>query len=90
MKERISDGQRWGRWVYRQETNILAIEHPTGPAVYDIDLDRCGGQVEILDWIFHVSKKVWVTEEDLGHLVRALQACLMDLPRIPEDTRGSN
>ena len=74
-RKKIADGERWGRWVYRAHKNSLCIEEPPQDR-YNVDLDRCDDQVEVLDWIVHMSRKYWVTDADLANLVRALDACL--------------
>ena len=86
MFQEVYDGQMWGRWVYRRANNTLLIEEPVQDQ-YAVHLDPCTNQVEVLDWIVQVSSELWATENDIGHLVRAMEACLgiRGLPRTPED-----
>jgi hypothetical protein len=65
-------GDRWGPWVYQARTQELW--HATED--YAIDLERCGSCAELLETIFHVSAKAWMTREAIGHLIQALSDLL--------------
>lgn len=86
MKQQVHDGQRWGKWVFEKERNVLVC-YEDGRNMYDVDLDSCTNQIEVLDWIVHISDKAPYSEADIGHLVRALESCLAirGLPRTPEE-----
>ncbi len=43
---------------------------------YYVDLDTCRTSAEMLDWIFQVAGKAGISTEDLGYLVRDLDALL--------------
>lgn len=62
------DWQR--RWTYDADNLTLNIKSPGG--VYDVDLEQCNDAAEVLDWIVQVSHKTWVSREDVGLLVDAL------------------
>ncbi len=65
------DGDRWGRWTYHAEAQVLAFVEPWD---YEVDLRSARTDAERWDWARHLAGKVWVTDEDLGALVRALRA----------------
>lgn len=44
--------------------------------LYKIDLVRCNTSAAILDIIIQMSRKMWMTREDVGHLVEALDDLL--------------
>jgi hypothetical protein len=69
---RPRQGDRWGPWVYHARSRELWHEDEG----YAIDLDRCGSCAGLLDTIFHVSGKAWMTHEAIGHLVEALEDLL--------------
>ena len=62
---------QWGRW--RLKDGCLVPEHAPD---YYVDLRRITDSAKALDWIVQLSKKSWVTEEDLGFLVKALDYIL--------------
>ncbi len=52
----------------------LKVYH--GKACYEIDLERCSDPGQILDWIFQLCAKTWMTHDLMGQIVRALDnAC---------------
>ncbi len=61
-------GDTWGNWRYKAK--LLTLTHV--PEDYEIRLDECSTSAETLDWIFQVASKTWVTPEDLGNLILAL------------------
>jgi hypothetical protein len=63
----------WGRWTLNPsnaclETNITA---PVGP-VYQIPVDEMKTSANVLDWIFQIHEKTWVSSQDVGELVNAI------------------
>jgi hypothetical protein len=58
----------WGRWTFNKRSNALTHKDP----FYEVDLDGLEDAGEMLHWIMHVSRKTWMTVEDKGHLVEAL------------------
>ncbi len=53
---------------------VLKVHH--GKTWYEIDLERCNDPAQILDWIFQLNGKTWITNDLLGQVVRALDnAC---------------
>jgi hypothetical protein len=65
-------GDRWGPWVYQARSRAL-IHEDVG---YPIELDDCTSCAALLDVVFHVSLKAWMSREAIGHLVQALQDLL--------------
>lgn len=65
-------GDRWGNWVYSAES--LALEHRDAHDHwdYEVDLERCETSAAVLDWIVQCSYKPWITHQDLGDLIEAL------------------
>lgn len=62
---------RWGPWIYDPELNV--IFHDSKWRSYHIDLDRMPDSAAVLDWIFQVTNKRWVSISDAGHLIEALR-----------------
>lgn len=62
---------QWGQWTL----NIpdYCLEHP-GPGCqsYQIPLEEFKTSAIILDWIFQLSEKTWMTSSDKGDLVDAI------------------
>ena len=81
-RDEIKHGQRWGRWRFNQENLTLTLEatdgpfDPTGGFFYEIDVEKCGTPAQMLDWIFQMEAKIFVTDKDLSDLVRALNVLL--------------
>ena len=60
----------WGNW--RLKVDNLTLEHKDGK--YYVDLESVVSSAELADWIFQISMKSWASTEDVGNLVRALDA----------------
>jgi hypothetical protein len=65
-------GDRWGEWEY--DNKAFVITHRG--AGYEVDLERCATSAQMLDYIFQVAGKAWITPKDLGDLVQALDDLL--------------
>lgn len=65
-------GDKWGRWRFDARRRELVIRAPGG-APYEIALDSCTTRTEVWDWVEHMAQKHWITNADLGALVRALE-----------------
>lgn len=71
------DREQWGRWQINHETECLVYTNPKYPAlVYDIPLVNLKTAANAFDWIRQLEEKSWCSEEDLGHLVRAIFAII--------------
>lgn len=66
----VTNGKRWGHWEYKKNNLTLVFRGSEGQ--YEVDLERCNTSSEILDSILQISQKQWITPEDIGNLVRAL------------------
>lgn len=65
---RPEHGDTWGNWRY--DAKKLVLTHI--PQDYEIDLEDCSTSAKTLDWIFQMESKVWMTHEDKGNLLDAL------------------
>lgn len=65
------DGTRWGPWTYLAATKELKHDHH-----YFVDLEDMETSAAVLDWIAQVAGKGWITDADLGALVRGIDALL--------------
>jgi hypothetical protein len=61
-------GDWWGNWELTK--NNCLIYHDSKHE-YEIDLDRAKNINECSVWIFHMIEKNWITDADIGSLVRA-------------------
>ncbi len=67
----------WGNWRLDKDDSQLILLKSLCPGeeakdLYKIDLVRCNTSAAVLDIIVQMSLKMWVTREDIGHLVEAL------------------
>lgn len=61
----------WGKWTLN--TSDYCLEHPgLGCLPYKIPLEEFRNSAIILDWIFQLSEKTWMTSDDKGDLVQAI------------------
>lgn len=63
-----------GGWAYDPRTVALVFNRDR--LAYSIDLARCESSAATLDWIAQFASKTWATSEDVGDLVRALNAVI--------------
>jgi hypothetical protein len=71
--------ESWGPWTvkraeYPAQFPALVYRDSRGNEQYAIDLAQINSGSELADCIYQASGKGWVSETDLGHLVRALGA----------------
>jgi hypothetical protein len=71
----------WGNWRFDKEENSLIISKSLCPGeeekdLYVLDLRRCNSSAAVLDWIVQISQKLWITREDIGYMVEALDDIL--------------
>ena len=71
MIEAIKDGSRWGDWILHADT--LALEYRGEHGRYEIDLETITDSAQMLDWIFQVRIKAWVTNDVMGDLISAFE-----------------
>ena len=65
----VADGSRWGDWILRSDNQTLEFIGEAG--WYEIDLEDITDSARMLDWIFQVQHKPWVTDAIMGDLLRA-------------------
>jgi hypothetical protein len=41
---------------------------------YEIDLERCNDPAQILDWIYQLNGKSWMTNDLMGQVIEAIEA----------------
>lgn len=71
LKAAVDDGTKtWGNWRYGP-TDPPSIDYH--PYRYEIVLTRIDTVSRLGDWLLHMSEKGWITTEDLGNLVKAVQ-----------------
>jgi hypothetical protein len=65
-------GDTWGRFTFDRE--VFVLRH----TLYgrEIDLEDCTSSARAMDWIFQISNKTWMSTEDRGQLLEALQDLL--------------
>jgi hypothetical protein len=66
-----SHGDRWGNWELDTNLLVLIYRGRQGHNEYEIDLEKIDGSAEMLDWIFQLNSKSWVSRKDMGDLVQA-------------------
>ena len=64
---RPHDGQTWGKW--KLNTGLYTLTH--ADFEFEIRLDEISSCAEMLDWIFQLRAKTWITNEDMGDLTQA-------------------
>ena len=71
--KKIREGDSWGNWTLEITGDVpwLALKAKEGS--YEIDLHRIDGSAEMLDWIFQLRMKAWVTNDIIGDLTSAFQ-----------------
>src|SRR6266850_8563237 len=66
-------GDHWGPWQF--DARLLTLTH-IDDSWYEIDLETLDTSARMLDLIFQITSKTWVSREDAGHLIEALRALL--------------
>jgi hypothetical protein len=51
----------WGNWRFKKSTNELVFKRD----YYSVDLDDCKTSAAVLDWIFQLHGKAWITDADV-------------------------
>lgn len=69
---RPKHGDTWGNWQYDAKWMVLTFL----PEDYEIDLEECTTSAQLLDWIFQISNKTWMTEKDRSDMLLALNDLL--------------
>ena len=66
----------WGNWTFKPGNLVLSYDDPDTGIWYEVDLERCRNAGEVLDWIFQLLHKSWITAEDMICFLRALDNLL--------------
>ena len=77
FKDKIKKN-RWGRWQYNPSSHCLEIVKQKGghKFTYEVDLNRCNTGAKLLDWIYQVQGKNWISPDDVADLVYAVDDIL--------------
>jgi hypothetical protein len=80
---KLYDGQSWGRWVFIQWNLTLVLTHDgivrntkESEKLFDldeIDLEEMRDSAEMMDKIFQIHRKSYVTAQDMLDLLKALE-----------------
>lgn len=73
VSKRPLDGVLWGRWRFNaRDLTLEAIWLQKPGAWHGVDLKRCRTSAEVLDWLCQVQKKSWISNDDVGDLLGAI------------------
>jgi hypothetical protein len=74
MAKKIGSGSRkWGRWRLKRPYLVFWMDNRE---VYWVDLREAKTSAQVLDWIFQLATKSWMTPQDKSDLLDALRACV--------------
>ncbi len=62
----------WGRWTFNPKNACLEIEAGAGGSLYQTPMDKIDNSARILDWVFQLEEKTWISPQDLKDFVRAI------------------
>jgi len=69
---KLKHGTRWGDWWLDAETPSLVLDYGR-EGRYAVPLDEMVDSAHMLDWIFQLRIKTWVTNDVMGDLLTAFQ-----------------
>jgi hypothetical protein len=69
---RVKDGDEWGDFIFDRKN--LCLTHQNFD--YELDLEKFGSSSALLDMMFQISRKTWMTRGNRGYLLEALQELL--------------
>lgn len=67
-----SHHDRWGNWELDTANMLLIYVEERRRHGYEIDLKDMTDSAHMLDWIFQLNMKTWVSRKDMGDLIQAL------------------
>jgi hypothetical protein len=83
MWTKLQHGQKWGDWtldVRTAKSYTLVLDSPDRKDPdhhhhhhYEIPIDEITRSAQMLDWIFQLRMKTWVTNDIMGDLLSAFQ-----------------
>jgi hypothetical protein len=62
--------EQFGAWQLKVKTRVL--HHGVYPD-YEIDLDKIKKSADVLDWIFQLQEKTWVTDAHIADFARCIR-----------------
>lgn len=65
----------FGKWTFNPSNLTITLNDPE-VYEYEIDLETITNSAQMLDWIFQIKKKTWVTHEIMFDLLTALNVLL--------------
>lgn len=82
------DGDRWGKWEFDAESLVLK-DRENGRNEYEVDLESITSSAAMLECIFQVDIKTWLSREDIGNLIEALDNLLDPRVNLCSSHKGS-
>ena len=75
MLKHAKNGMTWGDWTLDTHDSVLVLDtHIEGMRhQYEIELQKITDSAHMLDWIFQLRRKTWVTNDVMGDLLSAFQ-----------------
>jgi hypothetical protein len=69
----VKHGQRWGDWTLDAKQNLLVLDTEIKGRNhhYEVNLLNIKDSAHMLDWIFQLRPKAWVTNDVMGDLLNA-------------------
>lgn len=71
----LKNGTRWGDWTLDARDSVLVLDTRIDDAKhhYEIDLRDIRDSAHMLNWIFQLRMKAWVSNDVMGDLLSAFQ-----------------
>jgi len=69
-EQKAKHGQMWGRWRFDAKLFQLICEDE----LYGIELEDCTDSAQVLDGLLQVQGKTWSTPEDIGNILKGIDA----------------
>lgn len=66
----------WGKWTYDYDTECLCYNLCGKDDDYHFSLGNIKRSSQILDWIFQLNNKIWMSSQDMKDLIEALDFLL--------------
>ncbi len=70
---KTSNHLTWGKWKLTLSTCELKYVVGPGQSLYNIDLETITSSSQMLDWIFQLRGKTYITSQDLADLLHAFK-----------------
>jgi hypothetical protein len=71
----LKNGTTWGDWTLDTPDSVLVLDTKIEGMRhhYEIELWKISDSAHMLDWIFQIRMKTWVTNDVMGDLLSAFQ-----------------